>query len=87
MKLYINWVSADTVMRCKKSEEVMDHIQLINPMSFEGGVLFDMIVDLPTDYKISGKTEGINEYIIIQLSKLGAIELNTKDFRDITICG
>lgn len=87
MKVYINWVSADTVMRCKKSEEVMDHIQLINPMSFEGGVLFDMIIDLPTDYKISGKTEGINEYIIIQLSKLGTIELNTKDFRDITICG
>jgi len=74
-------------MRCKKSDEVMDHIQLINPMSFEGGVLFDMIIDLPTDYKISGKTEGINEYIIIQLSKLGTIELNTKDFRDITICG
>ena len=46
-----------------------------------------MIIDLPTDYKISGKTEGINEYIIIQLSKLGTIELNTKDFRDITICG
>lgn len=87
MKVYINWVSADTVMRCKKSDEVMDHIQLINPMSFEGGVLFDMIIDLPTDYKISGKTEGINEYIIIQLSKLGVIELNTKDFRDITICG
>ena len=87
MKLYINWISADTVMRCKKSVEVMDHIQLINPMSFEGSVLFDMIVDLPTDYKISGKTEGVNEYIIIQLSKLGTIELNTKDFRDITICG
>ena len=87
MKLYINWVSADTVMRCKKSEEVMDHIQLINPMSFEGGVLFDMIIDLPTDYNISGKTEGINEYIIIQLSKLGTIEMNTKDFRDITIYG
>ena len=87
MKLYINWVSADAVMRCKKSEEVMDHIQLINPMSFDGGVLFDMIIDLPTDYKISGKTEGINEYIIIQLSKLGTIEMNTKDFRDITIYG
>ena len=87
MKAYINWVSADTVMRCKKSEEVMDHIQLINPMSFEGGVLFDMIIDLPDGYSISGRIEGISEYIVIKLSKLGTIELNTKDFRDITICG
>lgn len=87
MKLYINWVSADTVMRCKKSEEVMDRIQLINPMSFEGGVLFDMIIDLPEGYSISGRTEGLNEYIIIKMSKLGTIEMNTKDFRDMTIVG
>ena len=87
MKLFINWITADSVWKCKKSDEVMEHIRLINPMSYEGGILFDMIIDLPDDWKIEGVQEGLNTFIVITLSKLGTLKLNTIDFRDITISG
>ena len=87
MKIIVSWITAETVIKCKKDPAVMDRIQLVNPMSYEGIVLFDMLINLPDDYTISGKIDGINEYVVITLSKLGSIEINTKDFRDITISG
>ena len=48
-------------------------------------ILFDVLIELPDNYMITSYYNGNDEYIKISLSKLGDIELNTKDFRDITI--
>lgn len=88
MELYVNCVSAAKIMRCKKDNlEVMQYVTLVNPqyMSYDESIMFDMRITLPDDYNISSKFDGNDEYVVIKLSKLGNIELNTKDFRTITI--
>lgn len=91
MVMYINCISADNIMRCKKgSEEVLKHVTLTNPQIYQvdairSDILFDVAIDLPDNYNISSFYKGSDEYIKISLSKLGDMELNTKDFRDITI--
>ena len=91
MNLYINCISADNIMRCKKgSEEVLKHVTLTNPQIYQvdvmrSDILFDVLIELPDNYMITSYYNGNDEYIKISLSKLGDIELNTKDFRDITI--
>lgn len=86
MKLLINCISADNIMRCKKdSMEVLKHLTLINPQCYENQILFDVAVDLPDNYSITSRYEGKEEFLTIQLSLLGNIELNTKDFREIII--
>ena len=88
MNLYINCVSANNIMRCKKDNlDVMQYVTLINPqyMGYDETIMFDMYINLPEDYNINSRFEGNDEYIVIKLSKIGSLELNTKDFRDITI--
>ena len=88
MELYVNCVSADKIMRCKKDNlEVMQYVTLVNPqyMGYDESIMFDMRITLPDDYNINSKFDGNDEYVVIKLSKLGNIELNTKDFRTITI--
>ena len=88
MELYINCVSADNIMRCKKDNlDVMQYVTLVNPqyMGYDTTVMFDMHIRLPEDYSITSKFEGNDEYLVIKLSKIGSLELNTKDFRDVTI--
>ena len=91
MNLYINCISADNIMRCKKgSEEVLKHIKLTNPQIYQvdvmrSDILFDVLIELPDNYIITSYYNGNDEYIKISLSKLGDIELSVKDFRDITI--
>lgn len=86
MTLTINSVTADSILRCKKdSQEVLKHIRLVNPQVYDTEILFDVVVDLPDNYSISSKYEGYEDFIVITLSNLGHIELNTKEFRDIII--
>lgn len=88
MELYINCVSADNIMRCKKDNlEVMQYVTLVNPqyMGYDSTIMFDMQIKLPEDYNISSRFEGNDEYLVIKLSKIGSLEFNTKDFRDVTI--
>lgn len=85
MQLYISCMSAEKIMSCKKDPECNEHIKLVNPQSMGGVILFDAVIQLPDDFKITSKHEGIEDIVVISLSKLGCIELNTKDFRDLTI--
>ena len=85
MQLYINCITAEKIMTCKKDPEVNQYLKLINPQSMGGMILFDVVIQLPDDFNISTKHEGIDDIVIISLSKLGTIELNTKDFRDLTL--
>ena len=86
MQLYINSVTADKILKCKKdNEEVVKRLRLINPQYSEGDVYFDVAVSLPDNFTITNKYEGMEDFIIINLSNLGKIELNVKDFRDILI--
>lgn len=88
MELYINCVNADNIMRCKKDNlEVMQYVTLINPQyaGYDDSIMFDMRIKLPEDYSISSRFEGNDEFLVIKLSKIGSIELNTRDFRDVTI--
>lgn len=86
MQLYINCVSADKILQCKKdNEEVVKRLKLINPQYAEGEVFFDVAVNLPDNFTITNKHEGVDNFIIIYLSNLGKIELNVKDFRDILL--
>lgn len=86
MQLYINSVTADKILKCKKdNEEVVKRLKLINPQYSEGDVYFDVAVSLPDNFTITNKHEGMEDFIFIYLSNLGKIELNVKDFRDILI--
>ena len=86
MQAYINCVAADKILKCKKdNEEVVKRLKLINPQYVEGEVFFDVAVSLPDQFAITSKHEGMEEYVTIQLSHQGTIELNVKDFRDILI--
>ena len=60
-------------------------ITLVNPQYMEGIILFDIKVDLPENFTISSRQEGISDIITITLSKMGSIELNTADYRDLTL--
>lgn len=87
MQLYINQISADKIMRSKKtSDQILQHITLINPQYYEGIVLFDVHILLPDNYSIYSRYEGKDEKLVISLSKLGSMELDVKDFRNITLC-
>ena len=86
MQLLINCVEANKIFSCKKeSEDIIKHIELVNPQYMNGGVLFDILVSLPDSFTIGSRLDGVEEYITITLNKLGSFELNTKDFRDITL--
>ena len=85
MFLYINCISAEKIMNCKKDPEVNQHIELVNPQYMEGIILFDVKINLPDNFTITTRQEGIDDYICICLSKLGIIELNTRDYRDLLI--
>ena len=85
MQLYVTCISAEKIMSCKKSPEVNQHIKLVNPQCMGGTILFDAVIQLPDDFTITSKHEGIEDIIIVSLSKLGTIELNTRDHRDLTI--
>lgn len=85
MNIYVNCISADTALRLKKDEEVLKHITLVNPQCYEGNILFDMQITLPDSFTLSRKYDGYKELMIITLGNIGAIELDTKDFRDIII--
>lgn len=86
MQLYINCVTADKILKCKRnSEEVLKRLKLINPQYMENEVYFDVAVNLPDNFNITNKHEGVEDFITICLSNLGNIELNVKDFRDITL--
>ena len=86
MTLVINCITADKLLRCKKgSEELLNYVQLINPQVYESQIFYDVLVALPEDYSITSKFRGKEEYITIKLSKLGDMELNTKDYRDISL--
>lgn len=87
MQLYINTISADKILRCKRtSDEVLQHITLVNPQYYEGEVLFDVHITLPESYSINSRYDGKKEYVQIILSNLGDIELDTMDYRCITLC-
>lgn len=87
MQLYINSISADKILRCKRSaDEILKHITLVNPQYYEGEVLFDVHITLPDNYIITSKYEGKAEHLYIQLSNLGSMELDVMDFRSITLC-
>ena len=87
MQLYINSISADKILRCKRSaDEILKHITLVNPQYYEGEVLFDVHITLPYNYIITSKYEGKAEHLYIQLSNLGSMELDVMDFRSITLC-
>lgn len=85
MQLYVNCITAEKIMFCKKDPEVNQYIKLINPQSMGGVISFDAVIQLPDDFNISVKHEGIDTIVVIALSKLGCMELNTKDFRDLTL--
>lgn len=86
MNCYINCITPDKIMRAKKgSEELLNYIELVNPQMYENQIFYDVLIALPEDYSIGCKYRGKDEHIIIKLSKLGDIELNVKDYRDITL--
>ena len=86
MQLLINCVEANKIFSCKKdTEDVIKHIELVNPQYLNGSVLFDILVHLPDSFTIGSRLDGLEEYVTITLNKLGSFELNTKDFRDITL--
>ena len=86
MNCYINCITPDKIMRCKKgSEELLNYIELINPQIYESQIFYDVLIALPEDFSIQTKYRGKDEHVIIKLSKLGDIELDVKDYRDITL--
>ena len=86
MQLYINCITADKILKCKRNDdEVIKRIKLINPQYMENEVYFDVIVMLPDNFNISNKHECNEDYLVISLSNLGNMELNVKDFRDVTL--
>lgn len=86
MQLYINCITADKVLQCKKdNEEVIKRLKLVNPQYSEGVVFFDVVVNLPENFSIMNRMEGMDQFIIIMLSNLGSIKLNVNDFRDILL--
>ena len=85
MNLYITCISAEKIMSCKKDPEINQHIKLVNPQCMGGVILFDAVIQLPDDFNITSKHNGIEDIIVVTLSKLGTLELNTRDYRDLTI--
>lgn len=85
MTLYINCVTAEKIMSCKKDPEINQYMELVNPQYMEGIILFDVKINLPDNFTVTSRQEGIDDYISITLSKLGTIELNTRDYRDLLI--
>ena len=85
MQLLINCVEANKIFSCTKDMDTIKHIELVNPQYMNGSVLFDILVHLPDSFSIGSRLDGLEEYITVTLNKLGAFELNTKDFRDITL--
>ena len=86
MQLLINSVEANKIFFVKKdNDDVAKHIEVVNPQYMGGMVLFDIHVNLPEEFSINTRHDGIEDYIIVKLSKLGSFELNTKDFRDLCI--
>lgn len=85
MQLYVSCISAENIMNCKKNTEVNQYIKLVNPQCMGGTILFDAVIQLPDSFNISQKHDGIENIIEISLSKLGTIELNTRDYRDLTL--
>lgn len=86
MDMIIASVSADTIMRAKKgSQEAVKHMTLINPQMYGNEILFDVHISLPDNFSISCRHEGKRDMLIIQLSNLGDVELDTQDFRDVQL--
>lgn len=86
MDMYINCITPDSFIRAKKgSEELLQYVELVNPQIYDTQVFYDVLVKLPEDYKVSSKYRGKDELISIELSKLGSLELDVKDFRNITL--
>lgn len=85
MQLYVSCISAEKIMSCKKDPEVNQHIKLVNPQCMGGMILFDAVIQLPDTFNITSKHEGIDDIVEVSLSKLGRIELNTRDYRDLTL--
>lgn len=86
MQLLINCVEANKIFSCKKdTDDIIKHIELVNPQYMNGSVLFDILVHLPDSFTIGSRLDGMEKYITVTLNKLGSFELNTKDFRDIIL--
>lgn len=86
MQLYINSITPDSVMRCKKgSDELLKYMELINPQVYENHIYYDVFIQLPDDFSISCKHQGSDEILIVTMSKLGDLELNTKDYRQVIL--
>lgn len=86
MDMYINCITPDSFIRAKKgSEELLQYVELVNPQVYGTQIFYDILVKLPEDYSVSSKYNGKDERVVIQLSKLGALELDVKDFRNITL--
>lgn len=86
MDMYINCITPDSFIRAKKgSEELLQYVELVNPQVYGTQIFYDILVKLPEDYSISSKYKCKDERVVIQLSKLGALELDVKDFRNITL--
>ena len=85
MQLYVTCISAEKIMSCKKDPEVNQHIKLVNPQCMGGVILFDAVIQLPDSFSITTKHEGIEDIVEVSLSRLGSIELNTRDYRDLTL--
>ena len=45
----------------------------------------DIHITLPDGFTISKRSEGVEEFLVVSLSKLGSFELNTRAYRDVTI--
>lgn len=86
MQLIISSVEANKIFFIKKdSDEITKYIEVVNPQYIGGSVLFDIHVNLPDNFNITTRLDGIEQYIVITLGKLGSFELNVKDYRDLTI--
>lgn len=86
MQIIFTSVTADSVMQANKSPEIVQHLKLQNAqMNYDGALLFDLVVYPTDDFTINKSTDGTKEKIRVILSKLGYIELNVNEFRDLMI--
>lgn len=86
MQIIFTSVTADSVMQANKSPEVVQHMKLINAqMTYEDSLLFDLVVFPTDDFTITKTADGNKDKIRLTLSKLGFIELNVNEYRDLMI--
>lgn len=86
MQLLINNVSANDLFFIKRdSEEIKKHINIVNTQCYGGVIMCDIHITLPDGFTISKRSEGVEEFLVVSLSKLGSFELNTRAYRDVTI--